>query len=747
MPGKPARSGARRAHRAPRAGRYGRGVQIASRSPTLGRPSRTGAVRVALEADPTPEQALLSLRDDRRPFALVGDWAGGGALVGSEPLRVVTGAQAALSVLGQSWGENGQAVVGGGWFGCLGFGVGAAIERLTPPPPRPDPLAAASLGYYDHLLRLDREGRWWFEALSTPERREALERRLALLVDRLRAPARPRPWKLDELAPRPPGYAGHRAAVAACLERIAAGEIYQANLCLRFEGRLRGAAIDAFAAARTRLRPPFAAFFARPGEAVMSLSPELFLRRDGERVETRPVKGTAPRNDDPLRAAAQCDDLMASAKDAAENVMITDLMRNDLGRVCRYGSIAARPPRVEPHPGVWHLVSTVEGRLREGVTDADLVRAAFPPGSVTGAPKVQALEVISALEATGRETYTGAVGYASPAAGLELNVAIRTFEVRGDRVWLGAGGGIVADSDPEAEVLEAWRKAAPLARALGAELPEPGPPARGLAPGGLAPRAAGPPRATAARGSQPGLHWAGGPRPDPTRGLIETLAARDGVPVDLEAHLARLTYSAHTVLGAQPPAELDAHVRRRAAEAPSSWARLRIVAVPGDEGLTCDVQPAQPAEPGSGPPVALEPLLLPGGLGEHKWADRRLVDACSARLGACPLLVDLDGAVLEAGWANVWLVEGRRLVTPPADGRLLPGVVRAAVPAAAERAGLEAREEAVSLERLEQAEAVLLTSSVRLVTVAALAVRQPSSRGALIADRLRAALHGQPGRP
>jgi len=518
---------------------------------------------VALDVDATPEQALLALRDDRRPFALVGNWCGGGALVGSEPLRVVTGTEAALAVLEASQGAGGgggDGLVGGGWFGCLGFTVGAAIECLPPGPPRPDPLPAASLAFYDHLLRRDPEGRWWFEALSTPGRREALEHRLALLTERLRAPVRPRPWELEGLAPRPPGYAGHRAAVAACQERIAAGEIYQANLCLRFEGRLRGAAIDAFAAARPRLQPPFAAFFDRPGEAVMSLSPELFLRRAGERVETRPVKGTASRSDDPRRAAAQRDALTASAKDAAENVMITDLMRNDLGRVCRYGSIAARPPHVEAHPGVWHLVSTVEGRLREGVTDADLVRAAFPPGSVTGAPKVQALEVIAALEATGRETYTGAVGFSSPAGGLELNVAIRTFEVRGDRVWLGAGGGIVADSDPDAEVHEAWRKAAPLARALGAQLPEPGSPAGAPSSGSLPTRPAPPSGPGTAGAARPALDWAEGPRPDPKRGLIETLAVRRGVPLALDAHLARLSHSVRTVLGAHPPAELDARV-------------------------------------------------------------------------------------------------------------------------------------------------------------------------------------------
>ncbi|MDQ3609784.1 MAG: chorismate-binding protein, partial [Actinomycetota bacterium] len=394
---------------------------------------------MALDVQATPEQALLALRDDHRPFALIGDWAGGGALLGSEPLRVASGADEAFAALAESGARavavDGGGVVGGGWFGVLGFELRRAVERSSPSPPRPAPLPAASLAFYDHLLRQDRQGRWWFEALPTADRAAALERRLALLLDRLRTPGYQRAWTLEGLSPRAPGYAGHRTAVAACVERIAAGEIYQANLCLRFEGRLRGAAIDAFAAGRPRLRPPLAAFFDLSGAAVLSFSPELFLRRVGDEVQTAPIKGTAPR--DPARAAGQRAELLASAKDMAENVMITDLMRNDLGRVCRYGSIGALPPHAEEHPGVWHLVSAVRGRLREGADDAALVRAAFPPGSVTGAPKVQALEVIAGLEATGREVYTGAIGFASPVAGLELNVAIRTFEVQGDRVWLG----------------------------------------------------------------------------------------------------------------------------------------------------------------------------------------------------------------------------------------------------------------------------------------------------------------------
>ncbi|MCL2419545.1 MAG: chorismate-binding protein, partial [Conexibacteraceae bacterium] len=150
------------------------------------------------------------------------------------------------------------------------------------------------------------------------------------------------------------------------------------------------------------------------------------------------------------------------------HVMIVDLMRNDIGRVCEYGSVTApRRATAQARPGLWHLVTNVEGRLRPDIGDAQLLRATFPPGSVTGAPKVQSLMVIAELEPTGREVYTGAIGYASPLAGLELNVAIRTLELADGRLWLGVGGGIVADSDPRAELEETLVKARPVAAAIG----------------------------------------------------------------------------------------------------------------------------------------------------------------------------------------------------------------------------------------------------------------------------------------
>ena len=417
------------------------------------------------------------------------------------------------------------------------------------------------------------DGAWWFEALD-----EAALPRLEALRARLAAPPAPRPFALDGLEPAPGALGRHVAAVAECVERIAAGELFQANITLRLEGRFHGSAADAFAAGAEALEPRHGAFLdLGGGRAVLSFSPELFLRRTGDEVVTSPIKGTAPRE-------AGAEALLGSAKDAAEHVMIVDLSRNDLGRVAEYGSVTPGAVRAEPHPGLWHLVTDVRARVREGTTDAGLVRAAFPPGSVTGAPKIQALKVIADLEGSQREAYTGAIGFASPHAGLQLNVAIRTLEVAGERAWLGCGGGIVADSDPRAELREALGKAAPIARALGATVP--------------APEAAAPPLAPP--------RWTR--RPDPARGLLETIAVRGGEPVDAEAHLARLRASARELYGIEPHVELPA-------AAPDG--RLRVLLAP-DGAVTVEAH----AEPAAATEVALEPRALAGGLGPHKWQDR-----------------------------------------------------------------------------------------------------------------------------
>ena len=666
-------------------------------------PRRARLVRVPLEGGPAAAEAALLVRDDERPFALTGDWAGGGALVGSAPVVVAAADADPFAVLAEQPEVEDPAgsadAVGGGWFGFLGYGLGATLEAVPPGPPRPVPLPRFALAFYDHLLNLDPGGRWWFEALWSDEREAALHERLELLRARLAAGVSERPVRIGAFELVAPGAAGHVAAVEACRERIAAGEIFQANLCLRLEGSFAGEPVDLYAHAARAIEPRHGALVAGPWGAVCSMSPELFLRRRGRQVVTEPIKGTAPRGDSP-------DALAASAKNRAENVMIVDLMRNDLGRVCEYGSVSV-PALTEPRPapGVWHLVSTVAGTLRRDVDDADLLRATFPPGSVTGAPKIQTMRVIAELEATGREAYTGAIGYASPLAGLELNVAIRTLELRGERIWLGAGGGIVADSDPEAELEECLLKARPVLEGAGGRLVERIAPQR--------PRAPAPVFALSDELS----------RPDPERGVFSTMLVRDGEPQDLAAHLARLRASVRELYGDDLPDDLELRVRRAAA--PHALARLRAALAPAD-GVSVE---ARPLEERAAAPVVLAPVALPGGLGAHKWLERRLLDELARRLGAVPLIVDLDDEVLEAAHANVWIVEGRDLITPPLDGRLLPGTARAGL-LRDPPAGLEPREEPITLERLAAADELLLSSSIRGLHPAGLAgAAQPALLG------------------
>src|SRR5438477_72169 len=215
---------------------------------------------------------------------------------------------------------------------------------------------------------------------------------------------------------------------------------------------------------------PYGAYIDFGKAQLVANSPELFLRRRGRCVETQPIKGTRPRGDRPGRDAALVAELLADPKERAEHVMIVDLERNDLGRVCETGSVVVeRYAAVESYPTVHHLVSTVAGRLRHDVGLADLLRATFPGGSITGAPKVRAMEIIRELEPWPRERYTGAFGFLDPRGDLELALAIRTATVSGGVVRYHAGGGIVADSDPERELAETWLKTAALRRALGDE--------------------------------------------------------------------------------------------------------------------------------------------------------------------------------------------------------------------------------------------------------------------------------------
>ena len=247
-------------------------------------------------------------------------------------------------------------------------------------------------------------------------------------------------------------------------QQIAAGDVYQVCLTHRLEVPFAGDPFEIYTQLRRSNPAPFAAYLELPEVAIVSSSPERFLRLGADRdVESRPIKGTRPRGSSTRQDARLRTELLHSEKDRAENVMIVDLVRNDLGRVCETGSIAVRELcAVEDHPSVFQLVSTVGGRLRGDRDVIDLLRSSFPPGSMTGAPKLAALGILDRLEPVRRGPYGGALGYLDLRGGADLCVLIRTLLVQGGRAFVHTGGGIVADSDPAAE----WRETQDKVRAL-----------------------------------------------------------------------------------------------------------------------------------------------------------------------------------------------------------------------------------------------------------------------------------------
>jgi aminodeoxychorismate synthase component I len=261
----------------------------------------------------------------------------------------------------------------------------------------------------------------------------------------------------------------YRDGFARIREAIAAGDIYQANLSRRDVFALRESASGAYARLREVQPVPWGAFLDFGGFALLSNSPECFLVRDGTSLLTQPIKGTRPRRSDPLEDAALARDLRTDPKETAEHLMIVDLERNDLGRVARTGTVGVpRYAEVESFATLHHLVSDVVAEARDGIGLAALLRATFPGGSITGAPKIRAMEILAEVEEHPRGPYTGAIGLFNGSEKLELSIAIRTAIAAGDRLLCQAGGGIVADSDADREWNETELKLAALRRALAA---------------------------------------------------------------------------------------------------------------------------------------------------------------------------------------------------------------------------------------------------------------------------------------
>jgi len=387
----------------------------------------------------------------------------------------------------------------GGIIGYVAYDWGLTLERL--PAPRYDDLALPDLviGLYDWVLAWDHESsRAWLISTGIPELAPAARRaRAASRADSVRrhiggtrpsdldprtlgpAPSHPRTFAPSHLIdpvwwPRSLQLRSsftrteYLAAVEKVREYIFAGDIFQANLSQRFEAVTGESAWSFYTRLRRRNAAPFAAFLDFPEVVVVSASPERFLHVDARgHVETRPIKGTRPRGFGPEHDAALGQALAESAKDRAENLMIVDLMRNDLSRVCAPGSVRVSELfSLEHYATVHHLVSTVVGDLSSGTDAIDVLRAAFPGGSITGAPKLRAMEIIAELEPSRRGVYCGSIGYWSVTGELDTNIAIRTAVLQDGRIYFSAGGGIVADSNPEHEYLETLDKARAMIDAL-----------------------------------------------------------------------------------------------------------------------------------------------------------------------------------------------------------------------------------------------------------------------------------------
>jgi para-aminobenzoate synthetase/4-amino-4-deoxychorismate lyase len=416
----------------------------------------------------------------------------------------------------------------------------------------------------------------------------------------------------------------HEAAIAGALEHILAGDIYQANLTFPAEVATAGHPLALYSAIRPRARAGWGGIVFTGRHWLLSFSPELFFTLERGRVTARPMKGTAPAGSDP-------EALRGDPKQRAENLMIVDLLRNDLSRLSRPGSVKVPALfEVETYPTVLQMTSTVVGELEEGRTGIDLLETIFPCGSVTGAPKIRAMEIIDRLEGERRGPYTGSIGRLAPDGEAEFNVAIRTLVLRdGESVArLGLGSGIVADSVAADEWRECLAKGEFVATARRFDLIET-------------------------------------MRFDPQEGLHE-----------LDRHLARMKRSAEAF-----GRGFDRHHARNELQAATFFLRearkLRLLLSPSG-ALAIESRPLPPAPEGT-VEVALKPLPVEAGdfRLRHKTSDRRFYDEAREEAGTFEVVfADGDGFLTEGSFTNVFVERGGRLLTPPLQRGLLPGVLR-----------------------------------------------------------------------
>jgi len=464
--------------------------------------------------------------------------------------------------------------------------------------------------------------------------------------------------------------------VEAILEKIRAGDIYQLNFTIPMRVKAPGSSAALYRRLRARQPAPYGAFLhTEPGQRILSFSPELFFQIQNEektrRITTRPMKGTTARGRTSSEDRAAADFLRADEKNRAENVMIVDLLRNDLGRICKYGTVETRDLfAVERYPTLWQMTSTVTGELRPDATFQKILRALFPSGSVTGAPKVRAMQLISEFESAPRGVYTGAIGFFSPQESV-FSVAIRTLSLNGDTGSMGIGSGIVIDSDPAAEFSECQLKARFL--------------------------------------TQPDHRL-------PTEfSLVETLLWDGSYPL-IELHLGRLADSADYFGFPCERWEVRAALHAEGATFPDRRPRkVRLLLSPdGGLNIASEILPERIADPKPLRVVLsphrvdpLDPMLF------HKTTHRPLyVEALAqATLAGYDevLFVNDRGEVTECSNHNIFIERAGRLITPPVECGLIPGVHRQLIlqthPTASQRR--------LTLDDLRKADAIFLSNAVR----------------------------------
>jgi para-aminobenzoate synthetase component 1 len=393
-------------------------------------------------------------------------WGGEAALImaADSPFAAARALHAALAQADTTTDRPTDGFFQGGIIGYWAYDANGASE-LPAAPEKPGPhCPQAAFGWYDWFIRIDHEGRRTelvFLDSCPPATRRLVEHVLAQP-----APATPGFQLLEPfLAATSAGR--YAADIQHILDYIDAGDCYQVNYSQAFSARYKGSPWAAYRRLREDSRSPWAACLRYPFADILCLSPEQFLDVADGQILSRPIKGTRPRHPDPARDAEEARALLASAKDRAENVMITDLLRNDIGRHALTGSVSVpRLCQLESYSLVHHLVSTVSARLPAGTHPFELFRDAFPGGSITGAPKRRAMEIINELEPTARSVYCGSIAWLDVHGNMGSNIAIRTLVCKDERIWAWAGGGITADSRWEDEYQECFNKIGGLLRRL-----------------------------------------------------------------------------------------------------------------------------------------------------------------------------------------------------------------------------------------------------------------------------------------